>query len=47
MPTDKNVSVVREGFLFNDVMGMPFLDTTDGKHIVGVEAIRGYLVTKD
>lgn len=41
--TNVNVQVVREAPLLRKLATLPFIDTADGSHIVGLDAIRQYL----
>jgi hypothetical protein len=38
-----NIVVVRQAPLLRDVVTLPFIDTADGLHISGLEAIENYL----
>ncbi len=41
------VSAVRQGYLLQDWLELPFLDTSDGLHITGLQAIRQYIEATD
>lgn len=40
----RDVKFVPQALLLADSMAMPFLDTRDGRHIVGLDAIREFIL---